>query len=96
MLKGKNFSLGVDHIAQKEKGFVDLYYAVTRMDYGVSVPELSRIYQSLQRNQSLAVLKMIGAARDRGISSEISWLLDMNKTSERAREFMSHQIREAR
>ena len=38
ILKGKDFSLSVDHIAQKEKGFIDLYYAVTRMDYGISVP----------------------------------------------------------
>lgn len=92
ILKGRDFSLAVDHIAQKEKGFVDLYYAVTRMEYGISIPELSRIYQNLQRNRSIAALKIINAARDRGVNSEINWLMDLNKTPKKAREFMGYQI----
>jgi hypothetical protein len=96
ILKGKDFSLSFEHIAQKEKGFVDLYYAVTRMDYGVSIPELSRIYQSLQRNNSLAMGKVKNAARDRGISTEINWLIEINKASEKVLEFMSYQIKEAK
>lgn len=94
ILKGKDFSLSVDHIAQKEKGFVDLYYAVTRMEYGVSIPELSRIYQSMQRNKSITMTKIKNAARDRGISTEISWLIELSKASEKVLEFMSYQIKE--
>ena len=96
ILKGKDFSLSVEHIAQKEKGFVDLYYAVTRMEYGVSIPELSRIYQSLQRNNSLAMTKIKNAARDRGISTEINWLIEIKKVSAKVLEFMSCQIKEAK
>lgn len=96
ILKGKDFSLSFEHVAQKEKGFVDLYYAVTRMDYGVSVPELSKIYHNLQRNNSLAMAKVKNAARDRGISIEINWLIEINKASEKALEFMSYQIKEAK
>jgi len=96
ILKGKDFSLSVEHVAQKEKGFVDLYYAVTRMEYGVSIPELSRIYQSLHRNNSLAITKIKNAARDRGISTEINWLIEINKASEKVLEFMSYQIKEAK
>ena len=79
LLRGKDFSLAIDNISQKEKGFIDLYYAVTRMEYGVSIPELCRIYQSLQRNNSIAMAKMKAAAKDRGISVEIDWLIEMNK-----------------
>ena len=95
ILKGKDFSVSVDHIAQKEKGFVDLYYAVTRMEYGISIPELSRIYQSMQRNNSMAITKIKNAARDRGVSTEINWLLELNKASEKVLEFMDYQIKEA-
>jgi len=95
ILKGKTFTLSVDHIAQKEKGFVDLYYAVTRMEYGISVPELSRIFQNLQRNQALAALKMKHSARDRGIATELNWLMELGKATEKTKEFMSYQIKEA-
>ncbi len=96
LLRGKDFSLATDNISQKEKGFIDLYYAVTRMEYGVSVPELSRIYQSLQRNNFIAMAKMKAAAKDRGVSVEINWLIEMNKASEKTIEFMSYQIKEAK
>lgn len=96
ILKGKDFLLSVNHVAQKEKGFVDLYYAVTRMEYGVSIPELSRIYQSMRRNNTIAMTKIKNAARDRGISTEISWLTELNKASEKVLEFMSYQIQEAK
>ena len=95
ILRGKDFSLSTDYIAQKEKGFVDLYYAVTRMGYGVSVPELYRIYQNLLRNLSLATLKVKAAARDRGILSEINWLMELNRVPGKAQEFMSYRIKDA-
>ena len=96
LLSGKDFSLETDNISQKEKGFIDLYYAVTRMEYGVSVPELSRIYQNLQRNNSITMAKMKAASKDRGISVEIKWLIEMNKASEKSIEFMGYQIKEAK
>jgi hypothetical protein len=96
LLRGKDFSLARDNISQKEKGFIDLYYAVTRMEYGVSVPELSRIYQSLQRHNSIVMSKMKAAAKDRGISTEINWLIEINKASEKTIEFMSYQIKEVK
>lgn len=95
ILKGKDFTVSVDNIAQKEKGFVDLYYAVTRMEYGISIPELSRIYQSMQRNNSIAATRIKNAARDRRISTEINWLLELKKASEKVLEFMDYQIKEA-
>lgn len=93
IFKGKEFSLSAGRIAQKEKGFVDLYYAVTRMEYGISIPELSRIYQSLQRNRSLAKAKLKDAAKDRGIIIEINWLMELNRASDKVLEFMSYQMK---
>jgi len=94
ILGGKDFTLSSDHIAQKEKGFIDLYYAVTRMDYGISISELSRIYQSMQRKNILSTAIMQKAAKDRGVNAEIQWLLDINKTSKKVLEFMNSQIEE--
>jgi hypothetical protein len=94
ILKGKDFIFSTENVAQKEKGFVDLYYAVTRLDYGVSIPELSRIYDNLLRKQTITKSKMIRAAKDRGISSEIRWLLEMDKASEKTLEFMIYLQKE--
>ena len=93
VMKGKDFGLSAENIAHKEQGFVDLYYAVTRMGYGVSIPELSRIYRSMQRNRSLSKENMKRAARARGIGLEISWLAEMDKAPEKTIEFMIHQMR---
>jgi len=96
LLRGKDFSLSTDNISHKEKGFVDLYYAVTRMEYAVSIPELSRVFQNLLRNNSITMTKMKNAAKDRGIATEINWLIELSKASEKSLEFMSCQIKEVR
>lgn len=94
MIRGKDFSLAINGMAIKEKGFVDLYYAVTRFEYIVSVPELSRIYKSMMRNEAATVFKMKKAAKDRGIENEIEWLLDLEKIPKKAKEFMKIQLGE--
>lgn len=94
ILKGKEFSLAVDNISLKEKGFIDLYYAVTRMEYQFSVAELSRIYESLQRNNSITLPKIRLAAMERGIIDEINWLININKMPKKVIEFMNYQLKE--
>jgi len=94
MLKGKDFSMAINGMASKEKGFVDLYYAMTRFEYIVSVLELSRIYKSMMRNEAVTVFKMKKAAKDRGIENEIEWLLDLEKIPKKAKEFMKIQLGE--
>jgi len=91
ILRGKDFSLSTMHIAQKEKGFVDLYYAVTRLGYNVSIQELSRIYASMERNRTNGKAKMKESAKDRGISTEINWLMELPKFPEKALEFVKYQ-----
>ena len=71
-----------------------MYYAVTRLEYGVSIPELSRIYQSLLRNRAVAVQMLKNAARDRGIKTELNWLVELNRIPDKALEFIDAQIKE--
>ena len=96
ILKGKNFELASDRIAIKEKGFVDLYFAATRLDYEISIPELSRIYENMQRNETFTTYKMKQSAKDRGLITEINWLLELRGINPRALEFMSYQIKEVK
>lgn len=96
ILKGKNFELASDRIAIKEKGFIDLYFVATRLDYEISIPELSRIYENMKRNKTFTTYKMKQSAKDRGLITEINWLLELRGINPRALEFMSYQIKEAK
>ncbi|MBM7560937.1 DUF6577 family protein [Fusibacter tunisiensis] len=96
ILSGKNFDLAYENLALKEKGFIDLYFAVTKLDYLLSINELSRIYESLIRNNSIVMSKMNVSAKDRKIDIEIKWLLELTKYSQSTLEFMENQIMEAK
>ena len=95
LLYGRNFlELSSQGIAFPEKGFVDLYYAVTRMKYPMSLQELSRTYENLTRHKTFSQIRMSDAAKDVGISDEITWLLKVAKMTEEAKEFAWIQLRE--
>jgi len=94
LLKGNNFKLSVQGIAIKEKAFVDLYYAVTRLEYAISIPELSRIFNNMRRNKTYTPLRMKQAAVDRGVENEINWLLGLKKLHPKVLEFMEYQLKE--
>jgi hypothetical protein len=86
--------LSHENIAIKEKAFVDLYYAVTRVNYGISIQELSRIYENLNRNKMISIAKIKDAAKVVGVVDEIGWLLDDKKMLPKVKEFMMHQLQE--
>ncbi len=92
LMSGKDFSMSAANIANKEKGFIDLYYAVTRLDYPLSIPEMSRTYESMQRNETVTKLRLSQAAKDRGIRPEIDWLTGLNNYKEKTKEFMKYQL----
>ena len=94
LLNGKNYDLAFENIALKEKGFVDLYYAVTRLNYGLSVPELFRIYKRLQSENRISKNMLLKAAKDRKILTEIKWIIEINKASTKTLEFISYQMKE--
>ena len=96
LLYGKNYlSLSLEGIAYPEKGFVDLYYAVTRMKYPISPQELSRIFDSLVESRDFSRMRMLDAAKDSGITDEIKWLLGIAKMPDPARQFAKVKLIEA-
>ncbi len=94
LIPSKKFTLSYENIAIKEKAFVDLYYAVTRVNYGFSIQELSRIYENLNRNKMISIAKIKEAAKVVGVTGEIGWLLDVNKMLPKVKEFMIYQLQE--
>lgn len=94
ILSGKNFELEKDRIAIKEKGFIDLYFAVTRLDYAISIQELSRIYENMQRNATFTKLRLRQSAKDRGLTTEINWLLELRGIDTKILQFMNLQVKE--
>ncbi|MHC1772688.1 MAG: hypothetical protein AB9907_13345 [Flexilinea sp.] len=98
ILPGENFLgktqvfLDRDNIANKEKGFVDLYYAVTRLEYPFSIQELSRTYNNLKRNKTVRNKLLLKAAQEHKIRSEFDWLADLETVPEPTKEFMRIQL----
>ncbi len=87
LLEGKNFNLAKQGIAVKEKAFIDLYYAVTRMNYSFSVQELERTFDTLIRKKTILSFRIKEAAKDLGIRDEIEYITNVSKLPEAARAF---------
>ena len=87
LLQGKNFELAKQGIAVKEKAFIDLYYAVTRMNYAFSVQELERTFDTLIRKKAIMSFRIKEAAKDLSISNEIEYIMNISKLPEAARSF---------
>ena len=75
VLSAGDFSLQKDNFAYAEKAFVDLYYAVTRLDYPLAVSELPHVLSLIRPN----AFRFRRATRDRGLSNELNFLLSYNK-----------------
>ena len=71
VLSTKDFSLQKEGFAYAEKGFVDLYYAVTRLEYPIPVSELPHVLSLIIPNE----FRFRRATRDRGLSHELNFLL---------------------
>jgi len=87
LLQGKNFELAKQGIAVKEKAFIDLYYAVTRMNYAFSVQELERTFDTLIRKKAIMSFRIKEAAKDLSISNEIEYIMNISKLPKAARSF---------
>lgn len=87
VLSSKDFTLQKGHFAVIEKAFVDLYYAVTRLEYPVAVEELPHLLSLFKINS----YKFKRATKDRHLSSELDFLLSYDKRFLRAFvDFISH------
>jgi len=74
ILSSDNFALQSKGFAFPEKAFVDLYYAVTRMEYPIPVNELPHVLSLISPNP----YRFRNATKDRGLSNELNFLLSYN------------------
>lgn len=74
ILSSEDFKLQKGNFAYREKAFVDLYYAVTRIDYPVPVEELPHILGIIEPNR----FRFMQSTKDRGLSNELNFLLNYN------------------
>lgn len=80
VLASEDFTLQKGHFAVIEKAFVDLYFAVTRLDYPIAVEELPHLLSLFKINS----YKFKRATKDRHLSSELDFLLSYDKRFLRA------------
>ncbi len=81
-------------IATPEKAFLDLYYAVTRNGYPISVQELARIYKNMIRLGTLDKKKLLEASTKRNLNHDIRFIVESKYITDSAFEFVSSLKRE--
>lgn len=90
----ENFTYSKDGVASIEKAFVDLYFAISRNNYPLSLQELVRIYQNLSRLGNIDKKKMITVATKRNIHYDIRFIVESKFITEQAIEFVEILRRE--
>ena len=75
ILTSNDFALQKGHFAVVEKAFVDLYYAITRLEYPLPIEELPHLLSLFNMN----AFRFKKATKDRHLSSELDFLLCYNK-----------------
>ena len=90
----ENFTYSKDGVASIEKAFVDLYFAISRNNYPLSLQELVRIYQNLSRLGNIDKKKMITVATKRNIHYDIRFSVESKFITEQAIEFVEILRRE--
>ena len=81
-------------IATPEKAFLDLYYAVTRNGYPISIQELARIYQNMIRLGTLDKKKLLEASTKRNLNHDIRFIVESKYITDSAFELVSALKRE--
>ena len=75
-------------IATPEKAFLDLYYAVTRNGYPISVQELARIYKNMIRLGTLDKKKLLAASTKRNLNHDIRFIVESKYITDSAFELV--------
>ena len=92
LMRGGNMDFGEFGIACLEKGFADLYYAVTRMGYPTTSERLAKMHLDLLNQGSLSVARLKDAGRELGIKTEFEFMLQMSLLPEGAANFFIHGL----
>ena len=72
----EDFQYSSEGLASIEKAFADLYFAITRNGYPLSLQELVRIYQNLSRLGNIDKKKLITVASRRNIQYDIRFIVE--------------------
>lgn len=83
-----NFTYSEEGLATVEKAFVDLYFAISRNNYPLSLQELVRIYQNLSRLGNIDKKKLITVATKRNIQYDIRFIVESKFITKQAIEFV--------
>ena len=83
----EDFQYSSEGLASIEKAFVDLYFAITRNGYPLSLQELVRIYQNLSRLGNIDKKKLITVASRRNIQYDIRFIVENRFITDSAIEF---------
>ena len=83
----EDFQYSSEGLASIEKAFIDLYFAITRNGYPLSLQELVRIYQNLSRLGNIDKKKLITVASRRNIQYDIRFIVENQFITDSAIEF---------
>lgn len=75
----QNFSYAINSYASNEKAFVDLYFEITRKFYSLPLQELARIFMNMLEQGAIHRGKLLQAAHERSIRSEMAMIYDVNQ-----------------
>ena len=85
-----NFNYADNNIAFIEKAFIDLFYAITRNYYPMSLQELGRTYSNMMRLGAIDQKKMITMSYKRNLQYDIRYIVENKYLSEGAKEMVNY------
>jgi len=85
-----NFDYIDNNVALTEKAFIDLFYAITRNAYPMSLQELGRTYSNMIRLGAIDQKKMITMSYKRNLQYDIRYIVENKYLSEGAKEIVKY------
>jgi hypothetical protein len=85
-----NFDYTDNNVALTEKAFIDLFYAITRNAYPMSLQELGRTYSNMIRLGAIDKQKMITMSYKRNLQFDIRYIVENKAVSEGAKEIVKY------
>lgn len=85
-----NFDYANNNVALTEKAFIDLFYAITRNSYPMSLQELGRTYGNMIRLGAIDQKKMITMSYKRNLQYDIRYIVENKYLSEGAKEIIKY------
>ena len=85
-----NFDYTDNNIALTEKAFIDLFYAITRNGYPMSLQELGRTYSNTIRLGAIDQKKMITMSYKRNLQYDIRYIVENKYISDGAKEVVKY------